>query len=106
MKRVIVGIFLMVGVVFLTGSAGAEDAAAVYKTKCLSCHAADGTGSPIGKKMGARDFHDPELAKQTDQQLNDTIAKGKNKMPKYDGKLTADQIKQLVAYVRELGKKK
>jgi len=106
MKRVIVGIFLVVGVVFLTGSAGAEDTAAVYKTKCLSCHAADGTGSPIGKKMGARDFHDPELAKQTDQQLNDAIAKGKNKMPKYDGKLTADQIKQLVAYVRELGKKK
>lgn len=106
MKRVFVGIILIVGLVFLTGSAGAEDSAALYKTKCLSCHAADGTGTPIGKKMGARDFRDPEVAKQTDQQLHDAINKGKNKMPKYEGKLTADQIKQLVAYVRELEKKK
>lgn len=106
MKRVMIGVILVGAVLFLTGSAFADEVAALYKTKCASCHAADGSGSPIGKKMGARDFHDPELAKQTDQQLNDAIAKGKNKMPKYDGKLTAGQIKQLVAYVRELGKKK
>ncbi|MGH9603389.1 MAG: c-type cytochrome [Terriglobales bacterium] len=106
MKRVLVGIILMAGLIVLTGSAGADDTAPVYKAKCLSCHAADGTGTPIGKKMGARDFHDPEVAKQTDQQLNDAIVKGKKKMPKYEGKLTADQIKQLVTYVRDLGKKK
>ena len=106
MKRVIVGIILMVGLVFLTSSVRADDAAALYKSKCMSCHAADGTGTPIGKKMGARDFHDADVAKQTDQQLHDAIAKGKNKMPKYDGKLTADQMKQLVAYIRDMGKKK
>ena len=106
MKRVIVGIILVTGLVLITRSAQADDAAAVYKTKCMSCHAADGAGTPIGKKMGARAFHDPEVAKQTDQQLNDAIVKGKNKMPKYEGKLTADQIKLLVAYVRDLGKKK
>ena len=105
-NRSMVGILLAAGLLCLTGSALAEDAAAVYKAKCLSCHAADGSGTPIGKKMGAHDFKDPEIAKQTDQQLTDAIAKGKNKMPKYEGKLTADQIKQLVAYIRELGKKK
>ena len=105
MKRVLPGILVLVALVFLTGSAAAEDPAALYKTKCMSCHAADGAGTPIGKKMGARAFHDPEGAKQTDQQFNDAIVKGKNKMPKYEGKLTADQIKLLVAYVRDLGKK-
>lgn len=106
MKKVIVGIILVAGMVLMTQTAQADDVAALYKAKCLSCHAADGSGSPIGKKMGARDFHDADVAKQSDQQLNDAIVKGKNKMPKYEGKLTADQVKQLVAYVRELGKKK
>ena len=105
MSRVTMAVILVVSLLFLSASAVAGDAAVLYKTKCLSCHAADGSGSPIGKKLGARDFRSPEVVKQTDQQFNDAIAKGKNKMPKYDGKLTADQIKLLAAYVRELGKK-
>jgi cytochrome c5 len=36
----------------------------------------------------------------TDAQLTEIVAKGKNKMPAYDGKLTADQIKALVAHMR------
>jgi len=42
---------------------------------------------------------------QSDAQLTDIVAKGKNKMPAYDGKLTKEQIGQVVAYIRELGKK-
>ncbi len=106
MNRATIAPLLLVGVLVLASPALAEDMAAVYKARCMSCHAADGSGTPIGKKMGAHDFRDPEVLKQTNQQLNDAITKGKNKMPKYDGKLTADQIKQLVAYVRELMKKK
>ena len=85
----------------------AGDAAALYKTKCAMCHAADGSGSvPMGQKTGAHDFRSPEILKMTDAQLTEITAKGKNKMPGYDKKLTADEIKDLVAYVRELGKKK
>jgi mono/diheme cytochrome c family protein len=32
------------------------------------------------------------------------VTKGKEKMPSYDGKLTKEQIDQVVAYIRELGK--
>jgi cytochrome c6 len=97
--------------VLLLGSstAFAADAAteSLYKAKCAACHGADGTGStPAGKKLGAHDFHSPEVMKETDAQLTETMTKGKNKMPAYDGKLTADQMKSLVAYVRELGKAK
>jgi len=94
---------LVVGV-----SVRADDSASLYKTKCAVCHAADGSGSgPTGKALGVPDLRSDEVQKQTDAQLNDSIANGKGaKMPAYKGKLTDDQIKGLVAYIRELGKKK
>jgi len=85
----------------------ADDSAALYKTKCAVCHSADGSGdSAMGKKTGAHDFRSPEIQKMTDAQLTEITVKGKNKMPGYDKKLTADEIKGLVAYIRVLGKKK
>lgn len=79
-----------------------DDAAALYKSKCQVCHGADGKGSPAGTKLGARDFHSPEVAKESDADLATIVKDGKNKMPKYDGKLTDDQIKSLVKYIRTL----
>jgi cytochrome c6 len=76
----------------------------LYKSKCQGCHGADGTGStPMGKKVGARDFHTPEVSKQSDEELFEITKKGKNKMPAYDKKLTDDQIKDLIKYIRTLG---
>lgn len=90
-----------------TPASAADDAAALYKSKCVSCHAADGSGdTPAGKKTGAHAFSSPEVQKMTDAQLIEVTEKGKNKMPAYKGKLTDGQIKALVAYVKELGKKK
>ena len=83
-------------------AAAADDAAALYKSKCQICHGADGKGAPAGQKMGAKDFQSPEVAKQTDAELIKVTKEGKGKMPKYDGKLTDDQIKQLVKYIRSL----
>lgn len=80
-----------------------DDAAALYKSKCQVCHGADGKGdTPAGQKMGAKDFHSPEVAKLSDAELIDALKKGKGKMQSYDGKLTDDQIKSLVKYVRSL----
>jgi mono/diheme cytochrome c family protein len=82
-------------------AAANEDTAALWKTKCAGCHAADGTGqTPMGKKMNLADLGSPEVQKMTDAQLTEIVTKGKNKMPAYDGKLTADQIKALVAHMR------
>ena len=58
------------------------------------------------KGYQARDFASPEVQSQTDAQLGEIITNGKDKMPAYKGKLTADQIKGLIAYIRELAKKK
>jgi mono/diheme cytochrome c family protein len=55
--------------------------------------------------MKARDFHFAEVQKETDAELTDIISNGKDKMPKYAGKLKDAEIKDLVTYVRGLGNK-
>src|SRR5690349_4904228 len=78
---------------------------ATYKAKCLVCHGADGSGSEVGKKLGAHDFHSSQVQSESDADFTQIIAKGKNKMPAYEKSLKPDEIKGLVAYVRDLGKK-
>ncbi|MCI0487585.1 MAG: cytochrome c [Blastocatellia bacterium] len=96
-------------VAFLTSgpsqAAGApvQDIAALYRAKCASCHAADGSGNtPAGKKTGVRDLRSAEVQGQSDAVLYNITAKGKNKMPGYEKSLGADKCKELVAYIRKL----
>jgi cytochrome c6 len=94
-------------VLVVTTPAHGQDAATLFKTKCAACHDADGSGSgSMGKQLGVTDLRADAVQKQTDAQLNDSITNGKGKkMPAYKGKLTDDQIKGLVGYIRELAKK-
>ena len=107
MKRFEVKVFtiaMAIAVVFsISSSAHAQDAAGLFKSKCAACHGADGTGSAMGKKMGAHDFTSADVQGMSDAQLTDIITNGKGKMPKY-GSLPPDQIKALVAYIRTLKK--
>ena len=83
------------------------DGAAVYKSKCAVCHGADGkAATPAAKAMAASDLTSAAAQKMTDAQLIEITTKGKNKMPGYEKSLSAAQIKEVVAHVRELGKKK
>ncbi len=83
-----------------------SDVAKIYKTNCVLCHAADGSGnSPSGKALGAKDLASSEVRKKTDTELTDVIARGKGKMPAFGAKLKPDDIKQLVAYIRAMPKK-
>jgi cytochrome c6 len=95
-------LLVLLGVTMIARPAFADDAEALYKSKCQMCHGADGKGSPAGQKMGVRDFHSPEVAKESDAELIKITKEGKGKMPKQEGKLTDDQIKELVAYIRKL----
>jgi len=103
MKNSRIAILLVISILLLTTAAMADDTAALYKAKCQVCHGPDGKGdTAIGKKIGAKDFHSPEVAKISDAELISFIKKGKGKMPSFDGKLTDDQIKSLVLYIRHL----
>lgn len=91
----------------LWSTPAAADAAANYKAKCAMCHGADGKGeTPVGKKMGAHDFASPEVQQMSDAELITITTKGKNKMPAYGGKLSDADIKDLIAYIRQLAKGK
>jgi cytochrome c6 len=101
-----VGAMVLAGIVFLSAPAKADTAEETYKKKCAMCHGADGKGeTPTGKAMKVNDFASETVQKMSDADLTDAIAKGKGKMPAFKT-LTADQVKDLVAYVRSFGKKK
>ncbi len=79
------------------------DGGADFKAKCAMCHGADGKGDTgMGKTMKVRDLGSADVQGQSDADLNGIITNGKNKMPKYDGKLTKDQISDLVKFIRTL----
>jgi mono/diheme cytochrome c family protein len=89
----------------LPAMAAGSDGAALYKTKCTSCHGADGSGqTPAGKSMKVRDLRSPEVQKQTDIQLTDVIAGGKGKMQGYGKTLSTADIQALIAHIRTLKK--
>ncbi len=107
LSRAVMFAMLAVGVALWSTSAAADDAAATFKAKCAMCHGADGKGdTPVGKKMGIRDLTSPDVQKMSDDDLITITTKGKNKMPAYENKLSAAQIKDIVTYIRQLAKGK
>ncbi|HEY6182172.1 MAG TPA: cytochrome c [Terriglobales bacterium] len=100
--KTLMGILILLGFTMVTPRAWADDAEALYKSKCQVCHGADGKGSPAGQKLGVKDFHSPEVAKESDAELFKITKEGKGKMPSYDKKLSDDQIKELIKYIRSL----
>jgi len=67
------------------------DGASLFKKKCAMCHKID------KKKVG------PAVkAMNTDaEMLRSVIADGRKMMPKYSGKLSAEEIDAVVAFIKE-----
>lgn len=94
---------------FIAGSVFAQTpGATVYNTcspKCSMCHGADGlAATPSGKAMKVLSFKDPAMIKATDARFFTSTKEGKGKMLAYKGKLTDQQIKDVIAYIRTLQK--
>jgi len=87
--------------------AGAQNSGSdVYKAKCAMCHGVAGdANTPAGKAFKAPSFSSPDVLKASDADLTAVTKKGKGKMPAWDGKLTEDQIKDVIAYIHTLQKK-
>jgi cytochrome c6 len=87
----------------------ADDAAGeqTYKSNCVVCHAADGTGSATGKALKAPDLHSDVVQKMTVAQMQAQVSDGKNNMPPFKNTLSKEQIDGVVTYIRAtFGKKK
>jgi mono/diheme cytochrome c family protein len=87
----------------LSTTALADSGAEIYKKKCAACHGQSGAGDTmIGKNQKIRSLRSSEVQKLSDDQLFNIIGKGGDKMPAYDRKLSKDQIRDLVRYIRAL----
>ena len=104
MKRMLSLLLLFLVSVSLTCLADSTDAAALFKSKCAMCHGPDGTGSTMGQKLGVKSYKSPDIQKQSNTDLQNSITNGKGKMPSYGKSLTPEQIAGLTKYIRELGK--
>ena len=107
MRTLIRTLMTVATLMFVLGtlSFGADAGTDVFKTKCAMCHGADGKGeTAMGKKFALKDLGSPDVQSLQDPVLNNLITNGKEKMPAYKEKLTADQIQDLVKYIRTFKK--
>jgi mono/diheme cytochrome c family protein len=89
----------------------AADAKTNWDNNCAQCHGKDGRAdTKMGKTLSAKDLTDPKVqAAFTDAKATQSIKEGvkqngKTTMKAFAGKLSDDEIKALVAYVRTLKK--
>ena len=80
----------------------ADDGATLYKAKCAACHGADLAGKPAAKIPS---LMSDDAKKVSDADYSDMIANGgkeKKAMHAFQAKgMTPDQVKMVIAYIRE-----
>ena len=91
-----------------TGVALAAPAAENWDNLCASCHGSDGKAqTKTGKKLKLRDYTDAKVqAELKDEEMAKAITDGvkidgKEKMKAFKEEISANEIKDLVAYVRK-----
>jgi len=78
----------------------------VYVSKCLMCHGEDAKGDTKAGKM----MKTPNLTTETWKQgtsvaeVVKTLGEGLGKMPKYDGKISEEDLKAVTEYTLKLAK--
>jgi cytochrome c553 len=103
-KSILLGLPLLLGAALL-----AAPVAENWENHCAKCHGADGKGqTKAGKKLNVKDYTDAKVqAGMKDEEMikamtNGILDKaGKEKMKAYKDELSADEIKELAAYVRK-----
>ena len=89
-------------------AAAADDAGKMtFEANCSVCHGEDGSGdTPIGMSLMIPDLRSDDVQKLSDAELIAIVTNGKDPMPSFKDKLSADEIKGVIAYVRTFAKKK
>jgi len=78
----------------------------LYADNCAKCHKDDGTGGKVtvdGKEIDADNLTDKKRVALSDDKIAKTIKDGleDDGMPAFKDKLTEDQIKEIIRYVRQ-----
>lgn len=80
---------------------------AVYNAYCLNCHGATGKGDgPIGTVLRPPAADLTAISGKSDDEILKTIRSGRpgTAMPSWSGDLTENEIQNVLAYIRSLGK--
>ena len=78
----------------------------IFRAKCSVCHGVDGGGqTENGKKLKVPDLRSEKVQKLSDEEMLDSVTNGKGYMPPMGKKYNAEQLKQVVGYVRSLVRK-
>lgn len=106
MIRVTIAIYavclLPIGVVAQTSdSAESLTSNPVYQRNCAKCHGK----TAEGRHFGGPSLASPNAVAASSDDLRNIISNGKGHMPKFVGKLTPEEIDQLVAQIKALAKK-
>lgn len=78
----------------------------LYADSCTKCHKVDGTGGVVdidGKKLKVKNLISKNAKKDSDEEFIEHISEGfpEDGMPPFKDKLSADEIKLVVKYIRE-----
>lgn len=91
----------LVAIPFAAAEEAGDDGPALYSKKCAMCHGQDGVAKAMAK--GSANFNDPEWQKATSvDDIVKVTSEGKGKMPKFEGKITPDEIKLVATYVKQM----
>lgn len=109
-----IGSFVLIAIIVVALTGGASPAAAqdapngatVFKSKCITCHGADGAGTAVGKSLKVADLRSDEVQKKPDAELIQAVSDGKGNMPGFKGNITDEEIQAAITYVRTLAPKK
>jgi mono/diheme cytochrome c family protein len=95
----------MVAPAFSQTTGSQTTGADTFKARCITCHGADGqSNTPVGTALKAVSLKDPVVVSASDADLITVVKNGKKSMPAFGTKLSDDQIKAVVAYIRTLQK--
>ena len=81
--------------------------ASTFKSKCVLCHAADGSGNtPLGKQLQAADLRSKDVQKLSDAEMRKIVHDGQANMPPFADQLSNEEIAGVVKYLRVLARSK
>ena len=80
------------------------NARGLFKKNCEACHGPTGEGGPTqvdGKEIKVPSLHDERVARHTDEKYTKVIKEGDGPMPPFADKLKAEEIAELIKFVRK-----
>jgi mono/diheme cytochrome c family protein len=75
-----------------------------FAKNCEACHGPNGEGGTVtveGKRLRVPSLKAPHAVKHTDDELLKIVTNGEEEMPSFEDKISAEEITELVRFVRK-----